>query len=431
MTANAKASAHLATLKVGAPVTIQINGNPIAARFRSYADGATKFSVAGPKREIIWAELRHLVLPNAEPVATPIMQVVRDEPAPTPEPVEMPRVGELGQSVLRVLAENKGLMMATELATALGLSMQKVAGSFVGLRNAGLIVSEGGENKKGGKVVRITVAGWEYVGVAAPAPEQAVEFACTPDHVLAMEQVGATGKEIADVFTAQLINDLDEAYTNVVVKTPAKGEGYFFATITADGMAYAESVREALDMGPRVVEEPETTPEPVKATRGRKKGQTAEVLADATIARAKTGRAGASRKSLREQVLGAFGKLADGKLGYREIVAALAATGAGLTKMQIQNVAFKLTKSGFLVADEEGRTASPLQLTKKGVEGYSTNHGKDVKVEVEMGIAAGLNNNEVALSVGCDIGYVADVRSGRGTGFAFIKRKREQAAPTV
>lgn len=432
MKATATASEYLQGLKPGAPLTIQVDGVTQSSKFRSYAPGADKFSATTSGR-IGWYKLSNLLLESEAPA--PVMQVVKDEPVVA---VEKPQIAEFSQRILVALGEHGEPMLANALADALGENIRRVAGSLTGLSKAGLIESHGGENKKGGKHIGLTDAGRVLAGVAAPEPAQVAEvpeeeFVATEEHVLAMEAVGA-GMEVTNIFTANKINDLHEAYSNVVEKGPARTDaGYFFATITEAGMEYCALCRENLGMGeyvaPEVVvaqAEPAAPATEKKTTKAaRKPRATAEANGEAVIAMA-TGRAGAARTSLREQVLALFKKLANGKSSYREVLQALVES-TKFTKAQLQNAAFKLTKAGFLVADGEGRTASPLRLTEAGEKGYATNHGQQpIRPVIESFIEDGMNNHDIALRVGCDISYVSDVRTNRRIGYKAKRAEREK-----
>lgn len=388
---------------------------------------------------------------NQESVAAWLKKHGRERPAV--EPVveqERPHVGELGQRVLVALGAAGVPMLANDLAAAVGENIRKAAGSFPALVKAGLIESHGGENKKGGKMIELTTAGWEYVGAngtaihggaeyvdtpepteAAPAlPVASTALECTEAHVLAMEAVGGDGMDVTDVFVANLLTDLAEHHPWPVAKFPPRNnpDAYFFAALTGEGEEYVVFMRETLRMGPKPV------PAVVAGKLGAKRN--GAIMAEGTriqrsesqrlraskkavvedgLATRTTGRAGAARQSLREVVLSALAGYSAERLsvGYKLTVKDLQVD-LSLTALQVQNALFKLTKAGFLATDEQGRTANPVALTERGKTGYSTNHdGQPLRPLIEAAIAEGLDDAAVALRVRCDIGYVHDVRTNR------------------
>lgn len=453
LTPNPNAAAILAAMKPGAALSVKVNDTVMDVKFRSYAPGAANFSYTNAKRQVGWAELRHLVVATDEAVAAPV------KAAP---------VGEFGQRVITALSSYGNPVLASVLAKHMDEPMLKVAGALGNLKKAGLVESHGGENKKGGKTVELTAAGWEYtengksaahglpeyvddatVGeVAEPLPTAVFEL--KKEHVEALERLEHVGN-VMDIYTAQLINDVVEALPGVITKTPPTLEdAYYHAALTEEGVAITTTAREVLGMGPKPVD---ATPGVGKATAARNKAITGQgtrinrkqgakagaktkatkkatkKVADVAREPRATGRAGGARVSLREQVLGVFGEMANGKYGYREVVEALVEVGT-FTKAQLQNAAFKLTAAGLLVADADGKTASPLALTEAGKAGYKTKHGGDtLRPTIQQLIDENLSNKDIALRVGCDVAYVHDVRTGRRIGYQ--KRIREAAAAPV
>lgn len=355
-------------------------------------------------------------------------------PAPVAEPAQLAgKVSEFGAQILAgirtlEIATHDENVVSASLAEYMGESPKRVAAGFVALLKVDAI-KQGGE--KGARTVSLTPLGNEYLNSVGPVAEPA-PFALTDAQFAALSLLTWGMAAITDLFVADALREVDEAQPLWLNLVPSNTPGaYYDAELAPVGRAELMGDYPVLFAVPNATPEPVAEPTadatvPTANKRGPKNGVSVSAAGERKIAdgatavrlrsagASKGGRPAKGNKSLRELVLLEVraiikkNPVATPKEAHKLIAAKLA-----MKPTQVQNAFFKLAASGFLAIKEDGKVANPLALASRAKDGYKTNHGHKIRVDIEAAIKTGASDAAIARQIGCDVAWVHDVRVGR------------------
>lgn len=389
-------------------------------------------------------------------------------PAPVADPAHLAgKVSEFGAEILagiRTLEEQIGheYVPTGALADLMGENPKRVAAGFVALLKVGAIF-QGGE--KGGRTVALSPLGNEYLNsLIGVGMMPAIEYTAEMDAVIGRLQAGESIIDIAgpadwaptaqpltdaqiaalaliapgmvaicDIFVADALREIDEAQPLWLKLVPSNTAGAYY-----DAALAPMGVTELMDSHPEIFAVPTVAPESVAepvagapAPTGKKRGPKNRVSVSAAGERKVA--EGATAVRLRSAGPSKGGRPAKGNKSFRELVLReisatlqqsepltpkeahkMIAAVLGVKTTQVQNAFFKLAASGFINTKENGRVATPLALSVRAQAGYQTNHGRNIRTQIEAQIAAGQTDAAIARALGVDISWAHDVRVGRG-----------------